>query len=63
MPAGKPAGVPCVNLTAELTCSIHGAPGYPDVCRNFRATRDFCGGTNEEAREIIGRLERLTREP
>jgi len=60
MPGGKPAGVPCVNLTAALTCSIHEGPDYPAVCRNFRATVDFCGRTNQDARRIIGEIEGQT---
>jgi hypothetical protein len=60
MPAGKPAGVPCVHLTPGWTCSIHGEPGYPLVCRNFHASSDFCGYTNEEAHRIIGEIERAT---
>lgn len=60
MPGGKPAGVSCVNLTEARTCSLHDSPEYPAVCRNFKASRDFCGDTNEEAHRIIGELERAT---
>lgn len=60
MPEGKPAGVHCVNLAPDLTCMIHESPDYPPVCRNFSATRDFCGYSNEDARRIIGEIERAT---
>ncbi len=60
MPRGKPAGVRCVNLTADLRCSIHGSPEYPAVCANFKASRDFCGDTNEEAYRLMAGLERET---
>lgn len=32
MPEGKPAGVPCPQLTAERRCGLFGRPERPDVC-------------------------------
>jgi len=60
MPAGKPAGVRCVHLTADLTCAIFGQPERPQCCSNLRPSRAMCGNTREEALAILERWERDT---
>lgn len=60
-PEGKPAGEPCRHLTSEGHCSIHGLPGYPDVCRKFSATEEVCGLTKEDSFRILAELEELTK--
>jgi len=60
MPNGKPAGIPCVNLDELQRCKIYDSIDYPLVCRNHKASPEFCGETKEEAMERLGELERLT---
>lgn len=60
MPEGKPAGVRCVQLTADNKCGLFNKPERPDVCRNLKASEDMCGNSNGEAYVILERLERPT---
>jgi hypothetical protein len=60
MPGGKPAGVECVNLDERKFCRIHGTPGYPRVCANFKPSREMCGPSYEHAARWLGELEALT---
>lgn len=60
MPHGKPAGIPCVQLTAELGCALFGRPERPAVCGSLRPTEGMCGASREEALGYLARLERLT---
>ena len=61
MPAGKPAGVACVNLDPDsFLCRLWGSPLYPDTCRQFRAEPEVCGADRDEALGLIARLELLT---
>jgi len=61
MPEGKPAGVRCVQLTADLRCAIFGQPERPAVCASLRPSAEMCGGSAAEAHEYLSVLERLTR--
>lgn len=63
MPAGKPAGVRCVQLTDDYLCALFGQAERPEVCNNFRALPDTCGHSREEGLQILAKLERLTRQP
>ncbi len=60
MPAGKPAGVRCVQLTDELRCRLFGLPERPEVCVRLRPAEDMCGSSREEALAFLDGLERLT---
>jgi hypothetical protein len=60
MPQGKPAGVRCVQLTADNRCAIFGRPERPAFCGSLRPSPDMCGGTREQALSILARLERDT---
>jgi uncharacterized protein len=60
MPDGKPAGVPCVQLTAELRCAVFGRPERPAVCVALRPAADMCGTTREHAMQWLRVLERQT---
>lgn len=60
MPAGKPAGVRCAQLTEENRCRIFQDPGRPTVCGGFRAAADTCGESQEEAMAYLGWLEVVT---
>ena len=64
MPQGKPAGVPCVQLDAQLRCKIFGQPERPAVCGQLQASREMCGERDEggaHARLFLARLEEQTR--
>ena len=64
MPHGKPAGVPCVQLDADLRCKIFAHPNRPAVCGQLQASLDMCGPHDDGgqfARVYLLRLEELTR--
>ena len=60
MPDGKPAGVRCVNLSADNLCLIFGHPERPQLCDNFKAGADVCGSDREQALWLITDLELQT---
>ena len=60
MPNGKPAGVRCVQLTADNRCAIFGRPDRPAICGRLRAEPMMCGTTREEALRLIEAMERET---
>lgn len=60
MPHGKPAGVPCVQLDAELRCRIFGQPERPACCSGLQPSTDMCGDRREHALVWLARLERDT---
>ena len=60
MPKGKPAGVPCIHLTADRRCGLFGQPGRPTVCEAFQATPDLCGTTSADAFARLTALEAAT---
>jgi hypothetical protein len=57
MPRGKPAGVRCVQLDAELRCRIFGLPERPAFCAGLQASREMCGDSREHAMHWLARLE------
>jgi len=61
LPGGKPAGVRCPHLTADLLCAIWGRSDRPAVCAAFPFKADHCGSTRDEALQLLAELERLTR--
>lgn len=61
MPHGKPAGIPCVQLTPDLRCALFGKPERPAVCSSLRPSEEMCGADRGEALARLARLERLTR--
>lgn len=60
MPQGKPAGVRCVQLTADERCAIFGDPRRPAVCAGLRPSAEMCGDSREQALQFLDRLERAT---
>jgi uncharacterized protein len=60
MPNGKPAGVHCVQLTAENRCAIFGRPERPAVCRSLRAEPAMCGTGRTHALAWLTQLEAAT---
>ncbi len=61
MPAGKPAGVRCVQLSAGNLCMIFGQPDRPKVCGQLRPEPAMCGGSRGDAMRHIDALEAATR--
>ncbi len=57
MPHGKPAGIPCIQLTDKYQCLLFGSNERPQVCRGFKPEELFCGNSQEEAMEILSNLE------
>ena len=60
MPHGKPAGVRCVQLTADNRCALFGKPERPAVCAALRPMEDMCGQTAAEALAYLAWLEAAT---
>ncbi len=60
MPGGKPAGVRCVQLSADNHCRLFGKPERPAVCRSLRPSEEMCGRSAEEALLRLTLLERAT---
>ena len=61
MPRGKPAGVPCVQLDADLRCRLFGRPERPAFCGGLQPSLEMCGASREQAMVWLGRLEDATR--
>ena len=60
MPDGKPAGVRCVQLTADNRCTLFGQPDRPVVCINLRPSIEMCGQSDVEALAWLTWLEQTT---
>jgi hypothetical protein len=61
MPKGKPAGIPCIHLTADYKCGLFGKSERPAVCLSLRPSENMCGHSNEEAFSILQDLEQATK--
>ena len=61
MAGGKPAGIRCLQLTADNRCMLFGRPERPQVCRNLRASEEMCGSSAIEALERLAGWEQVTR--
>jgi len=60
MSAGKPAGVPCVQLAPDGRCLIFGQPSRPAVCGSLRPEPAMCGTSREQALAILQDWEKRT---
>jgi hypothetical protein len=60
LPAGKPAGVRCPQLTGDHRCRLHGLPEMPAVCARLTPSREMCGSSREEALAYLAALEEAT---
>ncbi len=60
MGSGKAAGIPCPALTPDLLCLLYGRQERPKVCSSFKASRETCGSSREEAMAILEALEAAT---
>jgi hypothetical protein len=60
MPEGKPAGVRCVQLTADNRCQLFGLPTRPLVCNRLRPMPEMCRDSADEALAWLTWLEQVT---
>jgi hypothetical protein len=60
MPNGKPAGVRCIQLTADNRCTLFGLPERPAVCLGLMPSPEMCGSSDQEAFRYLAQLEVLT---
>ncbi|HKM15407.1 MAG TPA: YkgJ family cysteine cluster protein [Marinospirillum sp.] len=60
MPKGKPAGVACVHLNAQLLCKLFATTKRPKVCSDFGFDLDVCGKNREQALKNLNWLEEQT---
>jgi uncharacterized protein len=63
MPRGKAAGVPCIQLDANLRCRLFGRPERPAVCQSLQPQTDMCGTNATQAMQWLTRLEKNTAPP
>ena len=61
MPAGKPAGVRCVQLDEHEGCRLFGRPERPAVCASLQPSAEMCGASRAQAMAWLARLEWQTR--
>jgi hypothetical protein len=61
MPAGKAAGVRCVQLDPANRCRIFGQPQRPSVCGQLMPSQEMCGASAVDALVWLTKLE--TRHP
>jgi len=57
MPHGKPANTRCIQLDDNNLCKLFGKPERPEVCRQFKAAKDICGDSRDEALILLATLE------
>jgi hypothetical protein len=60
MPNGKPAGVRCIQLSADNRCRLFGSPERPAVCAGLQPSEPMCGDSAEAALHWLARLEQET---
>ncbi|WP_109017019.1 YkgJ family cysteine cluster protein [Novimethylophilus kurashikiensis] len=60
MPAGKPAGVPCIQLTDDHKCAVFGRPERPAFCGGLRPSAEMCGDRRGYALLWLTALEHAT---
>jgi uncharacterized protein len=60
MPQGKPAGVACAQLDAQLQCKVFGLPTRPACCSGLQPSAQMCGEDRTQALRWLAALERAT---
>ena len=56
----KPAGVRCIQLTADNACAIFAHPDRPPVCASLQPAPEMCGDSREQALLWLGHMDRET---
>lgn len=59
-PRGKPAGVRCANLDAELRCRLWQQPQRPACCGGLQPAPEMCGESPAAALAWLAALEAAT---
>jgi hypothetical protein len=57
---GKPAGVVCTHLSADLRCTIFSRPERPACCSGLQPSTEMCGTSRDEALFWLAQLEAAT---
>lgn len=60
LPEGKPAGLPCPRLNAELRCVLFGRPERPAVCLSLQPGPEMCASSGQGALAYLEGLEAAT---
>jgi hypothetical protein len=60
MQGGKPAGVTCAQLDAQLRCRLFGQSERPAVCAALKPSQEMCGHTRVHALRWLTSLEGQT---
>jgi Fe-S-cluster containining protein len=60
MPAGKPAGMRCVQLNDDNACRIFGKPERPAFCSGLAPGLEMCGDSRSHAMIWLAQLESAT---
>ncbi len=60
MPNGKPAGVRCIQLSADNVCLIFNDMRRPAVCSAFNPSQDICLNSRDQALKVLTELEKAT---
>jgi hypothetical protein len=60
---GKPAGVACRHLDAELRCELFGLPQRPACCSGLQPSGQMCGDSRGAAIAWLAALETATAPP
>lgn len=60
MPAGKPPGVRCLQLSSDNKCLLFGNPNRPAVCTALKPSEEMCGRSYDEAMAYLELLEEKT---
>jgi hypothetical protein len=60
MPAGKAAGIRCIQLDPENRCRLFGDDRRPGVCGQLLPSAEMCGTDVAHAMRFLGWLEQAT---
>ena len=60
MPQGKPAGIVCLHLDAQLRCELFGKAERPAVCGRLQPQPEMCQSSREQALAYLSDLEQRT---
>lgn len=61
MPQGKPAGVACIQLDADMRCKLFGQPERPAFCGGLQPNLEMCGDADQGREYAIAWLSALER--
>lgn len=59
MPDGKPAGIPCIQLDAQMRCKLFGKAERPAFCGGLQPSLEMCGDAQAPREYAIAWLNQL----